>query len=164
MNNFHIFGLQAGLTFVSFFLLTKYYIWPKLKTLPSEQALKALVATNIFRHLGLVFLVTPQIVAASVSKSWTMQVAIGDMAAVILAMVAFVGLATKAKWARNATWIFNIVGIADLLLVYTSGIMKQAWDFDIGSAWYIATYIAPVFIIIHILIFKLLLKSNSKPL
>ena len=159
MNNFNIFGLQVAFTFVAFFLVSKYYIWPALSRMPADAALQALVATNIFRHLGLVFLVTPQVVAATVPHSWTNPVAFGDVITVVLAMIAFVGLAQRKSWARGVTWLFNIVGLADLLMAFGTGIPAGAWDFNMGSAWYITTFLAPIFITIHLMVFGLLRRK-----
>jgi hypothetical protein len=161
MDNFNIFGLQVALTFVAFFLICKYYIWPKVSRMPGNDGLKALVATNIFRHLGLVFLVTPQVVAANVPHSWTEPVAFGDLITVILAIAAFLGLASRQSWAPAVTWLFNIVGLVDLLMAFGLGIPAHAWEFNTGSAWYITTFVAPVFMTIHVMIFKLLLSRKG---
>src|SRR6478736_3681419 len=131
MDNFTIFGLQVALTFTSFYLIVKYYLWPKLTRMPVEAALQALVATNIFRHLGLVFLV-PQVVSATVPRSWTEPVAYGDLIAVILAIAAFVGLAERKPWGKSLTWLFNIVGFGDLVMAYINGVFAQAWTFEFG--------------------------------
>jgi hypothetical protein len=160
MDNFNIFGMQVAFSFVAFFLISKYYIWPKVSRMPANDGLRALVAANIFRHLGLVFLVTPQVVASTVPHSWTDPVAYGDLITVILAMIAFVGLANGASWAKAVTWLFNIVGFVDLLMAFATGVPAHAWEFNMGSAWYITTFVAPIFITIHVMIFRLLVKKS----
>ena len=161
MDNFNLFGLQVFLTFVAFFLVAKYYIWPKLSRMPVDNALRALVAANMFRHLGLAFLVSPQIVAPGVPHSWTGPVAYGDLISVVLAILAFTGLASRGAWGRPMTWVFNIVGLVDLMMAYGTGIPAHAWEFNMGSAWYITTFVAPVLILIHFMIFMLLLKKKA---
>jgi hypothetical protein len=51
------------------------------------------------------------------------------------------------------------VGFGDLLMAYVRGVLAQAWTFEFGSAWYITTFLAPVFMIIHVMIFIVLRKK-----
>jgi hypothetical protein len=163
MNSFYAFGIQVTWTFVSFLLIVKYYLWPRLVQMPRQAALRALVAAHLFRHLGLLFVLSPQIVADSVPHSWTFPIACGDMLAVTLAMIAFVGLSEETGWARAMTWLFNVIGFGDLMYAYAAGMMMGAWNFQMGPVnWCIATFLAPVFISIHVIIFKLLLIPNSR--
>ena len=162
LNNFNIFGLQVGLTFVSFILIARSYIWPRVISAPGDAGLRALVATNMFRQIGLAFVLSPQIVGSDVPHSWTEPIAYGDLVSVVLAIVAFAGLNRRAAWARGMTWIFNIVGFVDFINAYAQGVMLQAWTFNLGFAWLIATLLAPPYMVIHVMIFMCLLKRPGK--
>jgi hypothetical protein len=161
MNNLNVFALQVTLTFVSFILLAKYYIWPKVKNMDLYDALSALVATHMFRHLGLVFFVIPQIVSATVPQDWSSKVAYGDLASVVLAILAFIALKKRSSVALGLVWLFNIVGLLDLLSAYATGYMKQAWSLEVGSAWVIPTFIVPALITTHVMMLMLLMKSRN---
>src|SRR5262249_47710824 len=122
MDNFNIFGMQVAFSFISFFLVSKYYIWPKVSRMPVDDALRALVTTNIFHHLWLALLVSPQAVAPPLPPSCTDPVAYGDMITVVLALIAFVGLASKKSWGRPVPWLFNILGSENLLMAFATGV------------------------------------------
>ena len=160
-SNFNIFGLQVGLTFFSFILVARSYIWPRVASTAQNVGLRALVATNMFRQLGLVFVLTPQFVATEVPHSWTEPIAYGDLVSVILAIIAFIGLSRGASWARGATWIFNIVGFLDFINAYAQGMLIQAWSFNLGFAWLVATLLAPAYMIIHVMIFMYLVRVRK---
>jgi hypothetical protein len=161
MDNFNVFGLQVMMSFVSFYLIARYYIWPKLMRMPAFDSMKVLVATHMFRHLGLVFFVIPQIVSNTVPEKWSSQVAYGDLLTTVLAIISFVLLEKKSKSSVVFVWLFSIVGLVDLLSAYVTGFAGQAWNFDIGSAWYIPTFIVPALIIIHIMVIMILIKSRK---
>ena len=44
-----LFGLSALMSFVAFGIVTKLYIWPRLRMLPRENALALLVVPHTFR-------------------------------------------------------------------------------------------------------------------
>jgi hypothetical protein len=52
-----IFGLSVLMGFVAFGLVTKLYIWPRLRMLEQDAALLSLVVPHTFRFIGLSFLV-----------------------------------------------------------------------------------------------------------
>jgi hypothetical protein len=57
MNGQQMFGIQVVLSFVAYGLMIRWYVSPRLATLPLERTLQPLLVLHTFRHLGLVFLV-----------------------------------------------------------------------------------------------------------
>ncbi len=57
MNALQIFGLQVLLSFVVYGLAARWYVGPRLASLPLHSALQPLLVLHALRHLGLVFLV-----------------------------------------------------------------------------------------------------------
>jgi len=109
-----VFGLSVLLGLVSSSVAAVLLVEPALRTLDSRTALLWLVAPHMFlRFIGLSFLV-PGVVSASLPKKWAAPAAYGDFVAGILAVVATIGLAERARWAAIAVWVFNFLGSADL--------------------------------------------------
>ncbi len=56
------------------------------------------------------------------------------------------------------TWIFNIIGILDLLNALRHAVVVP----HLGSAWYIPTMLVPALLVTHFMIFAMLLKRSSR--
>src|SRR5262245_36773580 len=80
-----LFGLSVLMGFVSFGLVTKLYIWPRLRLMEREQAMIPLVLLHTFRFVGLGFLV-PGVVSPSLPSAFAAPAAYGDLVAAILAV------------------------------------------------------------------------------
>ena len=60
-------------------------------------------------------------------------------------------------------WLFNLWGIADLLLAYYNGVFGVSLQPGMfGAAYYIPAAIVPALFITHGLIFRLLLAPNRQ--
>ena len=66
MSSEALFGLSILMSFVAFGVVTKLYIWPRLRPMVREEALLVLVIPHTFRFVGLSFLV-PGVVSPSLS-------------------------------------------------------------------------------------------------
>ena len=73
-----VFGLSVLLGFVAFGRLTQLYLWPRLRRMPREAALGALLAPHWFRFVGLSFLV-PGVVSPALSADFARPAAFGAM-------------------------------------------------------------------------------------
>jgi hypothetical protein len=74
-----LFGLSVLMSFVAFGLVTKLYIWPRLRILERDDALIPLVLPHTFRFIGLSFLV-PGVVSTSPPAAFAAPAAYGDLA------------------------------------------------------------------------------------
>src|SRR5215813_14961683 len=98
MSSEALFGLSILMSFLAFGIVTKVYIWPRLRVMRRTDALTPLVIPHTFRFVGLSFLI-PGVVSPSVSPAFTIPAAYGDLVAAILAGVATLALAARASWA-----------------------------------------------------------------
>jgi hypothetical protein len=94
MNGQQIFGIQVVLSFVAYGLMIRWYVSPRLATLPLERTLQPLLVLHTFRHLGLVFLV-PTVVGHALPPRLAMPAAYGDLMAEILALAAMAALCAR---------------------------------------------------------------------
>jgi hypothetical protein len=161
MNTFQIFGLQLVLSFVSTILIAKLYVYPRLKQMPVYNALIVMASVHIFRHIGLVFLM-PSMMGAGAPAGFGVAVAYGDLAATVLALLSIWALYKRSSFAIPLVWIFNIIGLVDLLNAYYEGVVAHAWEYLAGfTTWYVPTFIVPLLVVSHLIIFKLLMKARQ---
>src|SRR5262245_44403249 len=160
MNSDALFGLSILMSFLAVGLVTKVYIWPRLRVMPRTDALIPLVIPHTFRFVGLSFLI-PGVVSPSLSPAFTVPAAYGDLVAAILAGVATLALTARASWAIPMAWVFNVWGAADLLhAIYQGQIGVGIAPGSLGAAFFIPTVVVPALLVLHGLIFWLLLRPE----
>jgi hypothetical protein len=163
MNVRALFGLSFVMSFVSFGIVTKLYIWPQLNVVHAGDALLPLVVIHTFRFVGLSFLV-PGVVSLSLPRAFAAPAAYGDLIAAILALIATLALSTHAPWAFAIVWIFNVWGAGDLLhAIYEGQIRLRIGPDLLGAAFFIPTVVVPPLLVTHGLIFWLLLTVSKAP-
>jgi hypothetical protein len=152
-----IFLLQFVLSLLVFALIARWVLAPWLAKQPLNEALFWLTLPHAFRHVGMVFLV-PGVVAQPLPDSFAIPAAYGDLLAGVLALLALVLLKAQRPGAIAVVWIFNIVGTADLLNALRHVDIPPLF----GAAWYIPTFLVPLLLVTHFMIFVRLLKSSSR--
>ena len=154
MDMLGIFGLQFFLSLVLFSLLAKWFLAPWLKDKPQSEALFWLTLPHAVRHMGMVFLV-PGVVSQSLPSSFAAPAAYGDLTSGVLALLVLIALRNRWPATTALVWLFNVVGTVDLL-----NALRQADAVPhLGAAWYIPTFLVPVLLVTHFMIFGRLLKK-----
>lgn len=154
-----IFVLQFVLSLVVVGLVAKWELAPRLARLPLADALFWLVLPHAFRHVGMVFLV-PGVVAQPLPTDFATMAAYGDLTAGVLALTALVFLRSHWVGAMFIVWLFNVVGTLDLFnaLRHVDAVP------GFGAAWFIPTFLVPVLLVTHFMIFaRLLLPAEPVP-
>ena len=160
MNSGALFGLSVLMNFVASGIVTKLYIWPRLRIMDRDDAIVSLVAPHMFlRFIGLSFLV-PGVVSPSLPAAFAVPAAYGDLVAGILAVATTIALSRRASWAIAIVWVFNVWGAADLLFAAYQGPHVQIDPGALGAAFFIPTAVVPPLLVTHGLIFWLLLRSK----
>ncbi|PNV71520.1 hypothetical protein BES34_021320 [Leptospira inadai serovar Lyme] len=121
--------------------------------------LQSLLLIHGYRFVGLSMFI-PGITSPSMPTDFSIPAAWGDYIAAILAISSYLLLGRKLKVAIPLVWFFNIWGFVDLL--YAS---YQALTLHIsplmGFMFYIFTGYAPLLVVSHLVIFKILLQSRK---
>jgi hypothetical protein len=151
-----IFGLQFFLSLLVWGVIARILFMPWVKTKPLNEILIWLTLPHAFRHIGMVFLV-PGVVAAPLPEGFAYAAAYGDLLAGLIALAAIVSLHAKWPGALALVWIFNIIGTVDLL----NALRNPEPIPSMGATWYIPTFLVPLLLVSHFLIFKALLRKNS---
>jgi hypothetical protein len=84
MSSDALFGLSILMSLLAFAIVTKVYIWPRLRVMRRTDALIPLVIPHTFRFVGLSFLI-PGVVSPSLSPAFAIPAAYGDLVAATLA-------------------------------------------------------------------------------
>lgn len=154
-----IFGVQFILSMIVFALIAKWYAAPWLAEKSVHFALGMLILPHAFRHIGLTFL-TPVVVSEAMPSSFATNAGYGDFAAGLLAILAMIALHQSWRVAISIVWIFNIVGTVDLF-----NALRQAEAVPhFGATWFIPTFLVPVLLVTHAMIFARLVKTADRAL
>lgn len=161
MNGTLIFGLQVVTNLLIATLVARWYLLPRLRTLPLAAALIPLLLFHMLRTMGVVF-VLPQVIGDTLPPSFAIPGALGDLLAVILAGLAIIALRRQWRSALGLVWLFNIVGTLDFVNAFAQGIANDiAQQYQLGATWFIPTFFVPMFFVTHIVMFNLLLSQRA---
>jgi len=149
-----IFGLQVVLSLVGYSLIARFYVAPRLAALPLPAALTPLLLLHAFRHLGMVFLV-PAVVGPELPPAFAVPAAYGDLLAALLALLAIAALRMEWPLAIALVWVFNTVGLLDLVNAFYQGLRNNV---QLGAAYYIPTFVVPALLVTHAMIFAMLVR------
>jgi hypothetical protein len=135
------------------------YIWPELRLRQRAEALRPLLILHSFRFIGLAFLV-PGVVSPDLPSVFAQSAAYGDIIAAILAVLALISLPTASGIV--IAWIFSLWGTADLFNAFYQANHAGLTAGQLGSAYFIPTFIVPLLLITHGLGFRILLRSENE--
>jgi hypothetical protein len=158
MNAWLAFFLSVGVSLLSYTLIMVWYIVPRLSKQPRRQALLPLVLLHTFRSTGLVQLL-PQVMGGTLPLGFAAPAAYGDLLAAGLAMLAAIMLRLRPGLALPFVWLFNLVGISDLVYAGYEGALIGLPTFHLGVAWLIPTNYVPLLLVSHVVIFWFLLRA-----
>jgi len=157
-----IFQLHLVLGYVACLLGFGTYVLPRLKSMDSVTAQRAIATLHSFRFFGLVFIL-PGVVGPNLPASFATFAAYGDFATGVLALLALLTVRIRPLF-----WLFvvafNLVGTVDLILNYyhanQAGLPALAGQ--LGATYAIPIIYVPVLMITHITAFYLLLRPQHK--
>lgn len=159
MSTLAIFRTQLVLGYVAWLLCFGAYIWPRLKSMDTIEAQRAIATLHSFRFFGLVFIL-PGVVSPDLPAEFATFAAYWDFATGLLAMLA---LATARMRPLFLLFViaFNLVGFVDILVDYYDAIQTGVPDMAgrMGAAYAIPVLYVPILMITHVTAFYLLLRA-----
>ena len=153
------FFMSVAFSFVAWGIPTARYIWPELRLQQPATALQPLLILHSFRFIGLAFLV-PGVVSPDLPLSFAQSAAYGDIIAATLAMLSLLLLPSGVGVV--AAWIFNLWGAADLLNNFYQANHAGLLAGQLGAAYFIPTFVVPLLLITHGLVFRILLRRQRE--
>lgn len=134
------------------------YVWPRIRELPLQAAVRPILHLHLFRYIGLAFIV-PGVVGPNLQPAFAAPVAYGDLVAMALASVAL--MMGSHRYSRIAVWAFSLWGFADLLFAFYQGTIGVGIDpASLGATWFIPTVAVPLLLWTHVLVFASLLRTS----
>jgi hypothetical protein len=145
--------------FVSYVLIAKWYVMPRLRGRDMAGAFVPLLLLHSFRYIGLAFLVEG-VTAGELDGRFAEHAAYGDFLTAVLALVAIAALKKGWSLAVALVWIFNVVGTLDLVNAVARG-LRYTEDGQLGATYFIPAVIVPALLVSHAIIFMLLLRKTD---
>jgi hypothetical protein len=155
------FVLSVAGAFLTSAIVASIYVWPALRVMPRNDALRLLAAFHAFRFLGMNFMVAG-FVSSELSSDFAGQVGWGDLIAATLALVSMAALSWRWSIAIPMVWIFNVWGTLDLLNAYYMGVTKIQNPGLFGAGIYIPALYVPLLLVSHVLVYMILLRTGSQ--
>jgi hypothetical protein len=153
------FFVSIAFSVIAWGVVTARYIWPELRLRSRAEALRPLLILHSFRFIGLAFLV-PGVVSPDAPSAFAQSAAYGDIIAAILALLALTSLSGRAGIV--IAWIFSLWGTADLFNAFYQANHAGLTAGQLGSTYFIPTFIVPLLLITHGLGFRILLRHESE--
>jgi hypothetical protein len=158
-NHVHFF-ISYAVAFLVFSLIGKWYLWPAIKDRAPQVALTPLLLYACLRVNGLMFLM-PGLVSPQLPGAFAIPTAYGDLAAALLALLALACVRSENAAATAMVWLFNIVGLLDLIYANISTFKDQVDPTYLGVSYYLAVLNVPAMVVVHALIFAYLLRRSA---
>jgi hypothetical protein len=154
------FFVSIAFSFTAWGIVAARYLWPELRLRSRAEALRPLLILHSFRFIGLAFLV-PGVVSADLPSVFARSAAYGDLIAAILALLALISLPSGVG--VGIAWIFNIWGAADLFNAFYQANHAGLVAGQLGTTYFIPTFIVPLLFVTHGLGFRILLQRQPQP-
>jgi hypothetical protein len=158
-NHIHFF-ISYSVAFLVFGLIGRWYLWPAIKDRAPKIALTPLLLYACLRVNGLMFLM-PGLVAPDLPQAFAVPTAYGDLTAAVLALLALAFIRTENAAAMPMVWLFNIVGLLDLIYANISTFKDHVDPVQLGVSYYLAALNVPAMVVVHVLIFAYLLRQTA---
>ena len=160
MDAFVILNIQMTLSLIAYALIAKWHVAPRLAKLPLEASLVPLLWVHVFRYSPLT-LFAPGQVSPDIPQDAAATIAYGDLVSGVLALLAIVALRMRLPAAIVLVWLFNVVGIGDVVWATAKGMSVSLYTYPLGWNWYILNFYVPMLIVTHVMITHRLIKRRQ---
>jgi len=152
-----IFVTSVSISLIVWYMIMKTYFFPRVKEFELKKALQPILFLHSFRFVGLAFLM-PGVVGTDLNPAWALPAAYGDLTVAILAVVA-ISLRNHSSF-RFFVWVFNILGILDLLV---GSVLGPIYDIipSLHAAYFPLIIYVPLLYVTHFSVFNMLLKNQA---
>jgi hypothetical protein len=158
-SNHVYFFISYAVAFLACGLIGKWYLWPAIAARDPKTAFTPLLLYACLRVNGLMFLV-PGLVSRDLPAAFARPTAYGDLSAAVLALIALGALRCGLAIAIPTVWLFNVVGVSDLIYANISTFKDRVDPASLGTTYYLAVLNVPAMIVVHAVIFAYLLRHH----
>ena len=162
MNSVTVYEIQAGLSFLMLFLLSRWFIVPYLAKQPIVKAMLVLLSPHIAHHIGLAVLV-PGVVGVGFPANFAMVIAIGEPTMLFLLILCMGALRVNSRYSSILLWIYTVAGFTYNFISAYMAVMLGATLVDkLDAHWYVSVFYVPLLAASHILILINLIKRGQE--
>src|SRR5207248_5605920 len=151
-----IFPVQVVLALLTWGLLARWYLAPRLRGLPREIAHQPLLVVQTIRYIGLSFL-APAVVKPALAQTFAVPAALGTTLAAVVALAAIGALRARSPLGIPLTWAVTVIGLLDFANAFVQA-RSAAVVADLGAAYYIPIVIVPAAVVAHVMTLGILLR------
>jgi hypothetical protein len=157
-----LFRIHLVLGYVAWLLCFGAYIWPRLKSVDTVEAQRAIATLHSFRFFGLVFIL-PGVVGPDLPAGFATFAAYGDFATGVLAILALLAIRIRPLF-----WLFvvafSVVGAVDIIVDYyhANQLGLPALAGELGATYAIPIIYVPLLVITHVVAFYLLVRPQPE--
>ena len=154
-------ALASILSLVLYVIITVWYVAPWLAAKTRAEALAPLLWVHIPRYIALQIF-SAQKFGFAVSNEARDQIASGDVAGMLLAVVSLVLLRYRPRLAFMVIWVLVVETILDLSNATIAGIREGLFETASGVTWLILTFYVPLlWVSLALIIWRLCLPPSK---
>jgi hypothetical protein len=157
-NHVHFF-ISYVVAFIVFGFIAKWYVWPNIRDRAPGSALPPFLLYACLRVNGLMFLM-PGLVSPELPRAFAVPTAYGDLTATVLALLALACVRHENAAAVPMLWLFNIVGLLDLVYANISTFRDHVDPAQLRASYYLAVINVPAMLVVHVMLFAYLLRRR----
>jgi len=160
MTSVTIFWMQLVSSVFVFGIVAVWYAWPALTKLSRNSALTLLLFVHVPRYVGMTLLVAGM-VDPQLPKAFLSSASYGDLLEAALALASIFVLRNDWRFAIPFVWATNTWGFVDLLNGVRGVLQLNVPSFNLATFWYVYTFYAPLVLVSHLMIFRILINAKS---
>jgi hypothetical protein len=127
---------------------------------PRVEALILLLWPHTCRFLNLASATASQ-VDPRIPHAWILEVAWGDFAVALLALIAIAALRSGSRTGVALAWSTTVLGLADFCNSFGQGLLLGVPNLPLRAVWYIAAGLVPPLFVAHVMAVRLLVKREA---
>jgi hypothetical protein len=158
LENRQLLMIEVVVFAAAWFAIATVFWRPRLDALAPRRALRAIVAPQMFRFVGLSLLAT-NFTRPELDADFARGVAIGDCATAALAFASFVALGRPGRLGVTLAAITTVVGTLDIVRNLAMGTRVNAALY-IGGGWLVVAVAVPLMIVAHVGAARMLLRRD----
>jgi hypothetical protein len=153
--------IATGISFLVFVVLAGWYVGPWMMRQPLPVALGAPLWVHAFRYVALQIF-SAQHFGFGISDTLAKEIAWGDVAGALLALVALWLLRRGSRTAVPVVWVFVVATALDLLNATVGGIRERALESALGVTWVILNIYAPLlWVTLALVVWRLVTRTQT---
>ena len=153
--------IATAISFLVFVVLAVWYAGPWMMRQPLAVALGVPLWVHVFRYVALQIF-SAQHFGFGISDTLANEIAWGDVAGALLALLALWLLRRGSRAAVLVVWVFVVATTLDLLYATLGGIRGRALESAFGVTWLILNLYAPLlWVTLALVVWRLVTRTRT---